>query len=206
MNIRFDHNVIRNVAITVKIENWKLRNAAWTQNFRNKQIKKNVSDENTEISIKRNIIRVVNDRNQLFKNIVVVDKIDNKRLNRLTEVRLKFNEMIKNVNSAVFAAAKEISTDEKWNRIEKKNFETFNHFYNSKNVQIASLTLRNRSFAILISVNSSRLSIDHIKESDELNTHNIILSFSIFKSINNHSFNIFSSSSAIFFYLNHTQL
>ena len=63
--------------------------------------------------IKRNIIRAVNDRNQLFKNIVVVDKIDDKRLNRLAEVRLKFNEMIKDVNSAVFAAAKEISTDEK---------------------------------------------------------------------------------------------
>ena len=134
MNIRFDYNVVRNVAVTVKIENWKLRNAAWAQNFRNKQIKKDASDENTEISIKRNIIRAVNDRNQLFENIVVADKINNKRSNRLTEVRLKFNEMIKNVNSAVFAAAKEISTDEKWNRIEKKNFETFDHFYNSKNV------------------------------------------------------------------------
>ena len=114
--------------------------------------------------------------------------------------------MIRNVNSAVFAAVKEISTDEEWNRIEKKNFETFNHFYNSKNVQITSLTFRDRSFAILILINSLKLSIDHVKESDELNTHNIILSLSIFKSTNNHSFDIFSSSSAIFFYLNHTQL
>ena len=70
----------------------------------------------------------------MFKNIVIVDKIDNKRLNRLTEVRLKFNEMIKNVNSAVFAAAKKILIDEEWDRIEKKNFETLNYFYNSKNV------------------------------------------------------------------------
>ena len=50
--------------------------------------------------------------------------------------------MIKNVDSAVFAAAKEILTDEKWNRIEKENFKTFNHSYNSKNVQITSLTLK----------------------------------------------------------------
>ena len=41
--------------------------------------------------------------------------------------------MIKSVDSAVFAAANEILTDEKWDRIEKENFETFNHFYNSKN-------------------------------------------------------------------------
>ena len=60
-------------------------------------------------------------------------KINNKRLNRLVKVRLKFNKMIKNVNSAVFAAAKEISIDEKWNRIEKENFETFDYFYNSNN-------------------------------------------------------------------------
>ena len=70
----------------------------------------------------------------MFKNIVVVNKIDDKRSNRLIEVRLKFNEMIKDADSAVFAAAKKILTDEEWNRIEKKNFETFNHFYNSKNV------------------------------------------------------------------------
>ena len=110
-----------------------MRNVAWTQNFRNKQIEKSAFNEDTEISIKRNIIRAVNDRNQLFKNIVVADKINDKRSNRLTEVRLKFNKIIKDVNSAVFATAKEILIDEKWNRIEKKDFETFDHFYNSKN-------------------------------------------------------------------------
>ena len=36
MNICSDHNVVRNVVVTVKIKNWKLRNAAWAQNFRNK--------------------------------------------------------------------------------------------------------------------------------------------------------------------------
>ena len=41
--------------------------------------------------------------------------------------------MIKDVNSAVFATAKEILINEEWNRIEKENFETFDHFYNSKN-------------------------------------------------------------------------
>ena len=70
----------------------------------------------------------------MFKNIVIADKIDNRRSNRLTEVYLKFNEMIKNVNSVVFSVVNEISIDKKWDRIEKKNFETFNHFYNSKNV------------------------------------------------------------------------
>ena len=70
----------------------------------------------------------------MFKNIVVANKIDNKRLNRLIEIRLKFNNMIKDVNNAVFAAANEILIDEEWDCIEKKNFETFNHFYNSKNI------------------------------------------------------------------------
>ena len=63
MNIRFDYSVVRDVAVTVKIKNWKLRDAAWAQNFRNKQIEKDAFDENTEISIERNIARVVNDRN-----------------------------------------------------------------------------------------------------------------------------------------------
>ena len=63
MNIRSDHNVARDVAVIVKIKNWKLRDAAWTQNFRNKQIEKDAFDENTEISTERNIVRAVNDRN-----------------------------------------------------------------------------------------------------------------------------------------------
>ena len=54
-------------------------------------------------------------------------------MNRLIEVRLKFNEMIKNADSAVFVAINKISIDKEWNRIEKKNFETFEYFYNSKN-------------------------------------------------------------------------
>ena len=36
MNIRSDYNVVRDVVVIVKIKNWKLRNAAWAQNFRNK--------------------------------------------------------------------------------------------------------------------------------------------------------------------------
>ena len=81
-----------------------------------------------------NIIRAVNDRNQLFENIVVADKIDNKRLNWLIEVRLKFNEMIKNINNAVFAVINEILINEEWNRIKKENFKIFDYFYNLKNV------------------------------------------------------------------------
>ena len=63
INIRSDYNVARDVAITVKIKNWKLRDAAWAQNFRNEQIEKNAFDEDTEISTERNIVCVVNDRN-----------------------------------------------------------------------------------------------------------------------------------------------
>ena len=55
-------------------------------------------------------------------------------MNRLIEVRLKFNKIIRNVNSAVFVAANEILIDEEWDCIEKENFEIFDHFYNSKNV------------------------------------------------------------------------
>ena len=95
-------------------------------------MRKNVSDENTRFLIEWNVARVVNNWNQQIKNIVIVDKIDNKWSDRLTKIRLKFNELIKNVNNAVFAAANEISINENWNRIEKKNFKIFNHFYNSK--------------------------------------------------------------------------
>ena len=143
MNISFNYNVAEDAAVVVKTENKTLRNIALRQNFRNKHIRKNVFDENMKFSIKWNVARAVNGRNQQIKNIVVIDKIDNKRSNRLTKIRLEFNELIKNVNNVVFAAANEILINENWNRIEKKNFEIFDHFYNSKNAQITSLTFKN---------------------------------------------------------------
>ena len=63
INIRFDNNVVKNVAVTVKIKNCEMRNVAWAQSFRNEQIEKDVFDENTKILIKKNITRVVNNRN-----------------------------------------------------------------------------------------------------------------------------------------------
>ena len=169
-------------------------------------MKKSASDENTKFSIEWNAARAVNDRNWQIENIVVIDKIDNKWLNRLTKICFKFNELIKNVNNVVFVAANEISINEDWNRIKKENFEIFDYFYNSENVQITSLTLRNWSFAIIISINSLNLSINHFEENDELNTRNISTNSQRFKSDVNHSFNIFSSSTSLFSYLNHTQL
>ena len=169
-------------------------------------MKKNAFDENTKFLIKWNVVRVVNDRNRRIKNIVIVDKIDNKQSNRLTKICFKFNKLIKDVNNVVFAATNEILINENWNRIEKKNFKIFNHFYNSKNVQITSLMFKDRSFTIIISINSSNLLINHFEESDELNTRNISTNSQKFWSDVNHSFNIFSSSTSFFFYLNHTQL
>ena len=134
MNINLDYNVVEDVIVVVKIENETLRNIALKQNFRNEHIRKDASDENTKFLIEWNVVRVVNDRNQWIKNIVVVNKIDNKRSDRLTKVRFEFNELIRNVNNVVFVAANEISINENWNRIKKKNFEIFDHFYNSKNV------------------------------------------------------------------------
>ena len=134
MNINFNYNVVEDVVVVVKTENKTLRNIVLKQKFRNEHIKKDVSDENTRFLIKWNVIRVINDRNQRIENIVVVDKIDNKRLNQLTKVRLKFNELIKNVNNVIFVAANEISINEDWNRIKKEDFKIFDHFYNSKNV------------------------------------------------------------------------
>ena len=63
MNICFDHNVAKDAAVIVKTKNWKLQDTAWAQNFRNKQIEKDASDEDTEISTEKNIVRAVNDRN-----------------------------------------------------------------------------------------------------------------------------------------------
>ena len=206
MIINFNYNVAEDAVVVVRIENETLRNIALKQNFWNKHMRKNVFDENMRFSIKWNVARVINDRNQRIKNIVVVDKIDNKRSDRLTEVRFEFNELIKNVNNVVFIAINEISINENWNRIKKKNFEIFDYFYNLKDVQIASLTFRNRSFAIIISINSSNLSINHFKENDELNTRNTSTNLQRFRSDVNRSFNIFFSSISFFSYLNHTQL
>ena len=89
-----------------------MRNIALKRNFRNEHIKKNAFDENTKFSIKWNVARVINDRNQQIKNIVVVDKIDNKWLNRLIKICLEFNELIKNVNNADFVTTNEISINE----------------------------------------------------------------------------------------------
>ena len=206
MNINFDYNVVEDAVVVVKIENKILRNIALKQNFRNEHVKEEVFDENMKFLIEWNAVRAVNDRNQRIKNIIVVDKIDNKRSNRLTKICFKFNELIKDVNNVIFVAANEISINENWNRIKKKNFEIFDHFYNSKNVQIMSLTLRNRSFTIIISINQSNLLINHFEESDELSTRNISTNLQKFKSDVNRSFDIFSSSTSFFFYLNHTQL
>ena len=169
-------------------------------------MKKNAFNENIKFSIKWNVARVVNDRNQRIKNIVVIDKIDNKWLNRLTKIRFEFNELIKNVNNVVFVATKEISINENWNHIKKKNFRIFDHFYNSKDVQITSLTFKDWSFMIIISINSLNLLINHFEKSDELNTRNISTNLQKFKSNVNRSFNIFFSSTSFFFYLNHIQL
>ena len=173
MIINFNYNVAEDAVVVVRTENKILRNIALRQNFRNEHIKKNIFDENMKFSIKWNVIRAVNNRNRRIKNIIIVDKIDNKWSNQLTKVCFEFNELIKNVNNVVFAAANEILINENWNRIKKKDFKIFDHFYNSKDVQITSLTFKNRSFAIIISVNSSNLSINHFKENDELNTRNI---------------------------------
>ena len=62
--------------------------------------------------IEWNVVRAVNDRNQQIKNIVIVDKFDNKRSDWLTKVRFKFNELIKNVNNVVFVATNEILINE----------------------------------------------------------------------------------------------
>ena len=134
MIINFNYNVVENAAVVVKIENKTLRDIALKQNFRNEHIRKNVFDEDTKFSIEWEIARVVNDRNRRTENIIVVNKIDNKRLNRLTKICFKFNELIKDVNNIVFAAANEISINENWDRIEKENFKIFDHFYNSKDV------------------------------------------------------------------------
>ena len=72
-------------------------------------MRKNVFDENTKFLIKWNVIRVVNDWNRQIENIIIIDKIDNKRSDRLTKVRFEFNELIKNINNVVFVAANEIS-------------------------------------------------------------------------------------------------
>ena len=134
MNINLDYNVAEDAVVVVRTENETLRNIALKQNFRNEHIKKNVFDENTKFLIKWNVARAVNDQNQRIKNIVVIDKIDNKWSDRLTKVRLEFNELIKDVNNAVFITANEISINKNWNRIKKKDFKIFNYFYNSKNV------------------------------------------------------------------------
>ena len=51
MNINLNYNVAENAAAAVRIENETLRNIALKQNFRNKYIKKNASDENTKFLI-----------------------------------------------------------------------------------------------------------------------------------------------------------
>ena len=52
----------------------------------------------------------------------------------MTKVRFEFNELIKDINNAVFAATNEILINKNCNRIEKENFKIFDRFYNSKNV------------------------------------------------------------------------
>ena len=52
MIINLNYNVAENVVVVVKTKNEILQNIALKQDFRNKHIRKNVSDENTKFSIK----------------------------------------------------------------------------------------------------------------------------------------------------------
>ena len=112
MIINLDYNVVEDAVVVVRIENEILRNIALKQNFRNEHMRKSVFDENTKFSIKWNVVRAVNDRNQRIEKIVIVDEIDNKKSDWLTKVCFEFNELIKDVNSIVFVAMKKILINE----------------------------------------------------------------------------------------------
>ena len=125
--IIFNYNVVEDAAVVVKIKNETLRNITLKQNFRNEHMRKNVFDENTKFSIEWNVVRVVNDRNQRIKNIIVINKIDNKQSNRLTKVRLEFNELIRNVNNNVFVITIKYQST-KTKIASKKKFRNFRSF------------------------------------------------------------------------------
>ena len=51
MNINFNFNVVEDAIVVIKTENETLWNIVLKQNFRNKHIKNNVSDENMKFLI-----------------------------------------------------------------------------------------------------------------------------------------------------------
>ena len=121
------------------------------------------------------------------------------------------NNLDRRTDAAIFANINEILTEEELNAVETKKFETYANNCNSENSLIAFLIFRNRSFAIMMLVRNAIKKMNYAKESNAedvamFKKSNVNVFVVAFKSIVNKSFNIFSSSTSFFFYMNHIRL
>ena len=95
--------------------------------------------------------------------------------------------------------------------MEVEEFKVYTNDCNFEDFLIALLILRNRSFAINISSKQSTLSMNYTKKEDDgaaaiIENTNFDTSAVVFDLSISQTFDIFSSSTFFFFYINHTKL
>ena len=138
-------------------------------------------------------------------------KFNTRRSNRLTEIENLLSIVERNTNITTFATIDEILIKKEWNAMKIEEFKIYINDCNSEDFLIASLIFRNQSFAIIIFLKQSILSMNYAKkknndavaiiENTNFNTSVVVLDLSILQ-----TYVIFSSSASFFFDINQTNL
>ena len=128
-------------------------------------VNKNVRiDDEIWNEIARDIAESSNANNQIFENDVTNNNLSNSKIrkihariksstrcsNRLIEIENSLSSVERSISTTAFAAIDEISIEKEWNAVKIEKFEVYTNDCNSEDFSIASLILRNRSFAINI--------------------------------------------------------
>ena len=223
---------IKNVedSLTKQTEIYKMLNimsensidAMKKSNIVNKDVRINDEIRNETV---RNIVESSDADSQIFEDDVTNDNLLNsktrniyarvkssiRRSNRLIKIENSLSSVERSTNTTTFATIDEILIEKKWNAMKIEKFEIYTNDCNSENLLIASLIFRNRSFAINILSKQSTLSMNYAKKKNDdavaiIENTNFDTSAVVFDLPVSQTFDIFSSSTSFFFYMNHTKL
>ena len=177
----------------------------------NEVIRKTAENSNADDQIFEDIVINNNLLNSKVRNIYAKIKFSTRRSNWLTEIKNSLSNVERRTNTITFATIDEISIEKEWNAMKIENFDAYTNDCNSENFLIVSLISRNRLFAIKILSKQSTLLMNYAKEKnnnamtiiENTNFDTFAIAFDLSIS---QTFDIFSSSTSFFFYMNHMKL
>ena len=135
--------------------------------IRNKVVWNIAESSDADSQIFKNDVTNNNLLNSKIQDIHARIKSNTRRSNRLTEIENSLNSVERSTSTTTFATIDEISIEKEWNAIKIEKFEAYTNDYNFEDFLIASLILRNRSFAINILLKQSTLSVNYAKEKND---------------------------------------